>query len=180
MFPGRSIIQPLAETRLRETRAVDWRKDPADFSRDVSTLRDINITNCTPADWSSFLLYVRESGLSLQFFQDDVEVPPPACVEEIMAVHADASPLLLIDRGGMNLISHFLADSEIDLDFEPGDFETSEMIERLSDFLAGMGKVLAKPVDVTCEGSPHLVIWRYEPDDDRWIYFPAQAGQEAG
>jgi hypothetical protein len=152
---------------------MDWSKTPEDFAWDGS-LRDIYVLDTSLEDWSQLLLYIRDGDIPFHFSYDDEECPLPTSVNEIIRKRLEVTPLLTIDPGGLRLNCHFFHDAEIELDFDPRDFEAPEKVERLSEFLAGLGKRLEKPVLVTHENARyfdyarHLVIWWYEPRTDRW------------
>jgi hypothetical protein len=152
------------------TEAMDWTKDTEDFAPHISNLRDIYITDTSLDDWNQYLGFVR-GGASLRFFRGDEECELPTSVQQIYEMHTELMTLLTFDPEGMCLHCHFFAESEIEMDIDPRVFGALREIERLSEFLAGLGTVLGKAVQVTHENQPHLVIWRYEPTEDQWIHW---------
>jgi hypothetical protein len=133
-----------------------------DLASDGS-LRDFYIFGTSPSHWNRFLAFIRPHIRQDAFRVDGQVTELPPAFEDIYALRSTASPCLSIPVGGGFLCCHFFSDSEIELDFVPGDYRTPERWAALCSFLQDLVDLVGLPGIVTPENRETEVIERFEP-----------------
>ena len=135
-----------------------------DFEPD-GALRDIYVNDTRAVVWDQALEFLLRAD-TVRYLIDDVVAPLPATAAEALQVWPDRSPLLVVEREGIEYACHFFNRDQIELDFWPEDIRGPEEFAALERFVGGLGRVTKCVVLVTYEGSQAAEIFRYVPDTD--------------
>ncbi len=134
---------------------------------DFGALRDIYVFDTDEQDWQRVLDYLRRSATMLTFRVDGHSAPLPASVSDIFSLRQQATTTLVVNLGGLQLVSHFFVPSEIEFDLDPQDVTRDEQVGRLLAFMRDLGDLLDKPVVLTPESTPDDILIRMEPTRSR-------------
>ncbi len=143
---------------------IGWDDVRDDFEPD-GALRDIYVVPATEAVWEQALGFLLQAGTA-RYSIDDVAAPLPASAAEALRVWPDRSPLLIVEREGIEYACHFFASDRIELDFWPEDVRGREGFASLTRFVVGLGRATHRTVLVTYESSEAAEIFRYLPETD--------------
>lgn len=130
---------------------------------DFGALRDVYILDTNERDWQRVLDHLRSSTLPLSFRVDGHAAPLPGSVAHIFSLRHRATAALVVDLGGVKLVSHFFVPSEIEFDLDPREFTRDDQIVRLLAFMRDLGNLLDKQVILTPESTPDDVLVRLQP-----------------
>lgn len=143
---------------------VKWDDVKDEFEPDGG-LRDIYVMGATPLVWQRALEFLVQAG-NPRYSIDDEDAPLPANAADALQASQDRSPLLVVDREGIEYACHFFAPDRIELDFWPEDVQGPDEFAALTRFVVGLGRVTRRSVLVTYESSEAAEILRYVPETD--------------
>jgi len=143
---------------------VSWDDVRDDFEPDGG-LRDIYVLPASEAVWDLALGFLLEAGTA-RYSIDDVAAPLPASARDALRVWPDRSPLLILDREGIEYACHFFTSDRVELDFWPEDIRGRDEFVALTRFVVGLGRATRRLVLVTYESSEAAEILRYRPETD--------------
>ena len=143
---------------------VEWDDVRRDFEPD-GALRDIYVNEANAVVWDQALEFLARADHA-RYLIDDVEVPLPGRAAQALQEWPDRSPLLVVEREGIEYACHFFDPEQIELDFWPEDIRGPEEFQALERFVTGLGRVTRRVVLVTYEGSQAAEIFRYVPETD--------------
>ena len=143
---------------------VEWDDVRTDFEPDA-TLRDIYVNGASALVWDQALEFLVRAGTA-RYLIDDVDAPLPKTAVQALQAWPDRSPLLVVEREGIEYACHFFNPEQIELDFWPEDIRGPEECQALQGFVLGLGRATNRVVLVTYEGSQAAEILRYVPDTD--------------
>jgi hypothetical protein len=143
---------------------VKWEDVRSEFEPDGG-LRDIYVMDASPAVWDRAYGFLLQAG-DARYSVDDADAPVPASAEDALRVWPDRSPLLLVDRAGIEYACHFFGRDQVELDFWPEDVQGPDEFAALLRFVVGLGRATNRIVVVAYEGSSAAEILRYAPDAD--------------
>jgi hypothetical protein len=143
---------------------VKWDDVRKEFEPDGG-LRDIYVMGATPQVWDQALEYLLQAG-NARYSIDDAQAPLPATASDALRVWPDRSPLLVVDREGIEYACHFFNPDRVELDFWPEDVQGPDAFAALLRFVAGLGRVTGHTVLLTYESSEAAEILRYLPETD--------------
>jgi hypothetical protein len=144
-----------------------------EFEPDGS-LRDIYVMGATPLVWDRALEFLLQTGTA-RYSIDDADAPLPASASDALRVWPERSPLLIVDREGIEYACHFFTSDQVEFDFWPEDVHGPSEFAALARFVVGLGRVTKRIVLVTYESSAAAEIFRYLPETDA-----TEAGPLAG
>ncbi|RYD67384.1 MAG: hypothetical protein EOP83_02940 [Verrucomicrobiaceae bacterium] len=124
------------------------------------SLRDVYVLKTSDAELNAFLNYVRPLG---DFFLDGERTILPLTYGDVMGASRDARALLQIPVGPGCLNCNFFDSSELELDFGPADYSTSQAWDVLCTFLQGLSNAMQREVIVTPENMPEVAYVRFPP-----------------
>ncbi len=143
---------------------IEWDDVRQDFEPDGG-LRDIYVNGADPVVWDQVLEFLLRADTA-RYLIDDVDAPLPGRAAEALQLWPDQSPLLVVEREGIEYACHFFSLEQVELDFWPEDIRGREEFQALERFVAGIGRVTNRVVLVTYEGSQAAEIFRYVPGTD--------------
>ena len=133
------------------------------FHQDGS-LRDIYVQNVNVDHWEKFFDFVRSSDFGLRYSRDGEAAQLPSSAAHMLADKSCAHNLT-VDAGGVGICCHFFVTGEIELDIDPREVTSPSAVDRVLDFMAGLGSRLVRDVILTEENSPEYVWLRYSSTD---------------
>lgn len=133
--------------------------------------RDIYVKETALDDWDQFLSVVRET-VQYQYFVGGQLTLLPSVAINIFSVQKQTK-LLSIWIGGVQLNCHFFSEREIELDLDPRQIASEENFNALRQFMEQLADALQRPILLTPENLSKQPIAEYEPELQRWRYFPA-------
>jgi hypothetical protein len=143
---------------------VKWDEVRDDFEPDGG-LRDIYVTSASGAVWDQALGFMLQTGTA-RYSIDDADAPLPASAADALRLWPDRSPLLILDREGIEYACHFFGPDRVELDFWPEDVRGPDEFAALTRFVVGLGRATDRLVLVTYESSEAAEIFRYVPETD--------------
>ncbi len=143
---------------------VTWDDVREDFEPD-GALRDIYVMSASESVWDRALEFVLQAGSS-RFSIDELPAALPASAVDALGLWPDRSPLLIVDREGIEYACHFFTREQVELDFWPEDVRGPEGFAALTRFVVGLGRATSRIVLVTYESSEAAEIFRYVPETD--------------
>jgi len=149
---------------------VKWEDVRQDFEPD-GALRDIYVADANPQVWDRALELMLRGGSS-RYSIDESEAPPPATASDALRLWPDRSPLLIIQRDGIEYACHFFKAEEVELDFWPDDVRGPDEFGALTRFVVELGRLTSRVVLVTYESSAAAEIFRYSPETDATVAGP--------
>jgi hypothetical protein len=123
-------------------------------------LRDIYVQKADGDVWERAFTYLAKQGTS-DYTVDEVKKALPRSAKDALGLRPDKSPLLLVNRDGIEYGCHFFSEEEIELDFWPEEIDGPLRLASLSDFISGLGHATGKDVVVTHENCPEIPILCY-------------------
>lgn len=123
------------------------------------TLRDVHIGGASEADWNAFLNWVRDENVPHSFQCGWAPAPLPDSFSEIASLQDDGATMLNFQIGKLSLNAHFFCEDEMEFDFDPRDVKDIDRFSDLMAFMAQIGQLVSKPVKLTEESAPDLVIF---------------------
>ncbi len=149
----------------------EWEKVRADFEPDGS-LRDIYVFGTTLADWSVLMTLALETDRAAELTVEGDRLPSP---QPSAAWFGGASgPLLRFRAGRVTLACHFFTDTQIELDFQPGEVCDRDALRALLSFVAELSRRTAKPAHICHENAPGRPI--VSCDGGKWVFQPPDLG----
>lgn len=148
---------------------MDWHRVAGDFEPDGS-LRDIYVPGTSLDDWQRVLDALQERWPLLDYTLDGEAAPLPGRAEDIFDARRERTVKLSFVVADARVFCHFFVEEEIEFDIDPREVTQPEQVDALTDFMATLGRVTAKPVLLTMESSPEAVIFRYSPESDEVIW----------
>ena len=127
------------------------------------SLRDIYIHDVTEEDWAQFITLAPQLTDGASFSWGDKAVDLPPSFPEIAKMQKTDPTILSLDVGGGNIACHFFMASEIELDFDPRDYQDQEKWESLYAFVEALADALGKKAIITHENAEDEVILDVEP-----------------
>lgn len=124
------------------------------------TLRDVHIGDASEVDWNAFLNWVRDEKVPHSFQCGWAPAPLPDTFSEIASLQDDGATMLNFQIGKLSFNSHFFCDDEMEFDFDPRDVRDVERFADLLTFMRLIGGLVSKPVKLTEESAPELVIYK--------------------
>ncbi len=157
---------------------VEWDDVRKDFEPD-GALRDIYVNDASGLVWDRALEFLRHADTA-RYLIDDVDAPLPATAAQALQLWPDQSPLLIVERDGIEYACHFFDPEQIELDFWPEDIRGGEEFQALERFVAGLGRATHRVVLVTYEGSQAAEIFRYVPETNTTEAAPLASRRNRG
>lgn len=152
---------------------IQWETCKQDFDWDLDGgWRDIYVLSTTLDDWRAFYCLLRQN-YQLEYFVDSSPQALPATIEEIIATHKDASPLLRFRVDSILICCHFFFPNEIEVDIDPREIASQENLNALLGFMRQVGDVVSKRVILTPESFREQTIISYEPKSGEFQHHPA-------
>ncbi|MGH7381025.1 MAG: hypothetical protein ACREKR_02175 [Candidatus Methylomirabilales bacterium] len=136
-----------------------WDEVRQDFEPD-GALRDIYVLAADSAAWDRALAFLLSEGTA-RYTVDGVALPLPKTAKEALSLRPDSSPLLHVERDGIEYACHFFTADEIELDFLPAHVAGPGPFEGLLRFIVGLGRSTGRDVLVTHENYLEAPILRY-------------------
>ena len=119
------------------------------------SLRDIYIFQTNSSLWNKFISLMSGSGLKLEFWHGENEMPLPNNIEEIKALqNRDPTTLKIFIEGGVQINCHFFTEDEIEMDVDPKEICDKQNFDGLVLFLKWLAKELEKSIHLTHENTP--------------------------
>src|SRR5512137_953841 len=103
---------------------VEWDDVRTDFEPD-GALRDIYVNGASALVWDQALEFLLRAGTA-RYLVDDAETPLPDTAAQALQAWPDQSPLLVVEREGIEYACHFFNPEQIELDFWPEDIRGPE------------------------------------------------------
>lgn len=151
---------------------MNWQHVKAEFEYDGS-LRDLYILETDMETWQRLLEFLRVSSYPLTYAVDSNEAGLPANVAYIFRKRQETGVWLKIDVKGIQVLCHFFTEEEIEFDVDSREIDSETRFNHLCDFMRELGQHLSRSVIMTPESNEKMVIIRYLPIDDRFVYSPA-------
>ncbi len=150
---------------------MEWSRVAPYFDYDGS-LRDIYILDTSLRDWARVWDLLAAVPEQLTFKVDGKAATPPVSVEDALRLHASHSVTASYSVGKQRLNCHFFSEEMIEFDLDPQDVDGPAEGERLTQFLAMLGRTTSKEVRLTAENEPEAIIARYDPIIGSVIWTP--------
>jgi hypothetical protein len=147
---------------------IQWETCKDDFRWDGS-LRDIYITPATLGDWQALYPLLRDYP-EVEYSVDSVAQPPPASVEQVLAIRPSGSPMLRVKFGRTLIVFHFFSDEEIECDIDPRQMTSQTDLDSLSGFVRLLGDTTNKRVVITPENVRDEPFISYSPETRMFKY----------
>ena len=137
-------------------------KGCAEVFRADGSLRDVRVRATSLADWQK-VLDLLSSRYPARYLVDGCERERPRSAAEAFSTRARADPVMSFEVGGLRVNCHFFESEVLELDLQPSEVASEERFAALQELLRSIGDLLGKPVDLTRENAPELVMMRYDP-----------------
>jgi hypothetical protein len=151
---------------------MDWKISQQVFEVDGS-LRDILVFNTTLADWQKMMDWLRTSSYTLKFRGLENETLPEQ-VQTIFARNEEILSFMSVDVGEATLNCHFDWEKDIEFDLDPREMASEAVVQRVFDFMAHLGNLIGKQVDLCPEGGYRhpIALFRYDPAIAKLVFNP--------
>jgi len=127
--------------------------DVPEVGRVDGSWRDLYVLGTSAAGWNVLLDLVRSGKMGdASFLVDGEPSAMPDRVEEVLAIHDRASPMLRLSVDGLNLNCHFFVEGEIEFDLDPAEL-TEPRFAALLAWMRLLGTALRRDVLLTDENS---------------------------
>lgn len=149
---------------------MDWKISQEVLGVDGS-LRHICVRNTNVEDWQTVVDWLRTSSYILKFRRLENETLPEN-VQTIFDRQEEILSFMSVDVGDASLNCHFFWEKEIEFDLDPREMTSEAVVQRVFDFMAHLGNLLGKPVDLCPEGFDDFAIFRYDPAIAKLVFNP--------
>ena len=153
------------EWLMQATNLMKWDQVKGDFKIDGS-LRDIYVNGATHDSWQKFLEFIVKQRYKIKFISDGKDLKLPQKIEDVLELRNQHQPTLCVWlNDAIQVNCHFFLTQTdpdpLELDIDPKDIQSEQAFASLSDFLVRLQSAVSKPVVITHENSPDLVIVSY-------------------
>jgi hypothetical protein len=150
---------------------VTWSECKKDFAGDGS-LRDVYVLNGGLDAWDALLQIARVHGAHFSVHGKRAPLPPRAL--DVFDAYEPVAVNLSLSWRGIELVAHFFAEKDVELDFVPNGLTGQDRLDDLCSFLRELAIAANREVIVTpenCPQSPFLKATqsgtvRYLPSED--------------
>ncbi len=150
---------------------VTWERCRDEFNWQGGLL-DIYVDPASLLDWELFIRTLPVWPYKTEYSQDLQAMPIPTDVSDIFFIaREEASTLLKIFAGAIQVNCHFFSEDELEFDIDPRDVDSAADFDSLLGFMRRLGLLLKQPVKLTPENLPDSLIIVFFVGDNIFRYF---------